>query len=145
MVFVVADASLRRPAMSNVLLALAIAAATAATPGDVVLSGKVLGASGKGAVHVALWQADGFLKHPAQEVRVELGKSPTFRFDIRPGRYALSAFEDLNGNGILDMGMFGPKEPSGFWRPFGGWHKPRFDEVASQFEGETHALDIVLK
>lgn len=58
-------------------------------------------------------------------MRVELGKSPTFRFDVRPGRYALSAFEDLNGNGILDMGMFGPKEPSGFWRPFGGWHKPR--------------------
>ena len=43
------------------------------------------------------------------------------------------------------MGLFGPKEPSGFWRPFGGWHKPRFDEVVTLFEGDARGLDIVLK
>src|SRR5205807_5889173 len=46
------------------------------------------------------------------------------------GRWALSAFEDRNGNGVLDTGLFGPKEPSGFWHPFTGHHKPRFEEVA---------------
>jgi uncharacterized protein (DUF2141 family) len=131
--------------MSHILLTLSIAATASVTPASVHLSGQVLAASGKGTVHVALWQADGFLKHPVQEVRFGPGKSLAFHFDVTPGRYALSAFEDLNGNDILDLGLIGPKEPSGFWRPFGGWHKPRFDEVASQFEGEAHGLDIVLK
>ncbi len=137
------DASL--DVMGHVLLALSIAATASVTPARVQLSGQVLAASGKGTVHVALWQAEGFLEHPVQEVRFGPGKSLDFHFDVTPGRYALSAFEDLNGNGILDMGILGPKEPSGFWRPFHGWHKPRFDEVASQFEGETRGLDMVLK
>ena len=55
------------------------------------------------------------------------GKSTLYHFDVPPGHYALSAFEDLNGNGILDMGMFGPREPTGFWRPFQGRQKPRFE------------------
>jgi len=123
-----------------------LATTAVATPGgQVVLSGKVLGASGKGTVHVALWQAEGFLKHPTAEVHFDPGKTTIFHFDVVPGRYALSAFEDLNRNGILDMGMFGPKEPTGFWRPFQGWHKPRFDEVATQFDGDARGLDIVLK
>ena len=69
------------------------------------------------------------------------GKSTLYHFDVPPGHYALSAFEDLNGNGILDMSMYGPKEPTGFWRPFQGWHKPRFDEVATLFEGDARGLD----
>ncbi len=137
------DASL--DVMGHLLIALSIAATAAVTPGRVQLSGQVLAASGKGTVHVALWQAEGFLEHPVQEVRLGPGKPLDFHFDVTPGRYALSAFEDLNGNGILDMGLLGPKEPSGFWRPFHGWHKPRFDEVASQFGRETHGLEIVLK
>jgi hypothetical protein len=28
------------------------------------------------------------------------------------------------------MGLFGPKEPAGFFKPFAGWHRPSFDEVA---------------
>jgi uncharacterized protein (DUF2141 family) len=79
------------------------------------------------------------------EYRRDRKRFPREPFDVTPGRYALSAFEDLHGNGILDTGIFGPKEPSAFWRPFHGWHKPRFDEVASQFKGEAHGLDIVLK
>jgi len=131
--------------MTRAMLALLLAATTAPTAGGLVLSGKVLGASGKGTVHIALWQSDGFLKHPTAEVHFDPGNSTSFHFDVLPGRYALSAFEDLNGNGILDMGMFGPKEPTGFWRPFRGWHRPRFEEVATLFQGDTRDLDIVLK
>src|SRR5580704_3418910 len=86
------------------------------------LSGRVLGSSGKSAVYVALWQADGFLKRPVQQVRIEPGAALVFQFEVPAGRWAVSAFEDRNSNGVLDMGWLGPKEPSGFWHPFTGWH-----------------------
>jgi uncharacterized protein (DUF2141 family) len=57
----------------------------------------------------------------------------------------VSAFEDLNDNGILDMGFFGPKEPSGFWRPFHAKRKPRFDDVASQIDNTVSDADVKLR
>ena len=117
----------------------------ASAPGTFRLSGRVLGSSGKSVVYVALWQADGFLKRPVQLVRIGPAAAPGFQFDVPADRWAVSAFEDRNGNGILDMGLLGPKEPSGFWHTFKGWHKPRFEEVASMIEGDTANADITLK
>lgn len=46
----------------------------------------------------------------------------TFEFDsLVAGEYVISAFQDVNGNGKLDMGWKGPKEPYGFSGP-----RPRF-------------------
>jgi len=109
------------------------------------LSGQVSGSSGKSVVYDALWRADSFLNRPMQQLRFEPGVALVFRFQVSAGRWAVSAFEDRNGNGILDMGLFGPKEPSGFWRPFTGRHKPRFDEVAALIERDTLNADIALK
>lgn len=108
------------------------------------LSGKVTGGSGKHVMHVALWDAAGFLKHPVREIRIEPGDPTDFHFDVPPGRWALTAFEDLNDNGKLDMGMFGPKEPNGFWRPFHAWRKPRFDDVASVIDREAVGIELRL-
>ena len=108
------------------------------------LSGRVAGWSAKHALYVALWDENGFLKTPVQQTRIEPGAGAEFQFQVTPGRWALSAFEDVNSNGILDMGAFGPKEPSGFLRPFHGWHKPRFDDVASQFDRDTTGVIITL-
>lgn len=127
------------------MLVLIAAPARAAAPATFELSGRVVGPSGKKAVYVTLWQADGFLKRPFRQIRIEPGAELVFRFEVPADRWAVSSFEDRNGNGILDMGLFGPKEPSGFWRPFTGWHKPRFDEVASTIEGDTLHADITLK
>ena len=109
------------------------------------LSGRLLGSSGRNVVYVALWQADGFLKRPTKQVRIEPGGGQIFQFEVPAGHWALSAFEDRNGNGILDMGLFGPTEPSGFWRAFRGHHKPRFEEVASLVDRDTPNADIALK
>jgi len=117
----------------------------AAANDTVSLSGQVLGSSGRYVVYVALWQAEGFLKQPIQQVRIEPGAERIFRFDVPAGLWAISAFEDRDGNGILDMGLFGPKEPSGFWRAFHGHHKPRFDEVSSLIQRDTSNADIVLR
>ena len=109
------------------------------------LSGRVAGASGKNNVYVALWRADGFLTHPVQQHKIAAGADPVFEFEVPAGRWAVSSFEDRNGNGVLDMGMFGPKEPSGFWRPFNGHHKPRFEEVSSQVDKDVSNITVTLK
>jgi uncharacterized protein (DUF2141 family) len=108
------------------------------------LSGKVIGASGQHTIHVALWDASGFLEKPVQEIRMEPGAATEFHFEVRPGLWALSAYEDVNQNGKLDMGMFGPREPSGFWRPFHAWRKPRFNDVAAEVDRDVTGADIRL-
>jgi uncharacterized protein (DUF2141 family) len=116
-----------------------------AGPASVALSGRVRGASGKHTVHVALWRREGFLEHPAREAQFAPGVAPEFHFDVPPGDWAVSAYEDRNDNGVLDMGLFGPKEPSGFWRPFTAWRKPKFDDVAAPIARDTADADITLK
>jgi len=108
------------------------------------LSGKVIGGSGKHTIHVALWDAAGFLEKPVQEIRIEPGAATDFHFKLPGGRWALSAFEDENQNGKLDIGMFGPREPSGFWHPFHAWRKPRFEDVAVEIDRDRTDADIRL-
>jgi uncharacterized protein (DUF2141 family) len=131
------------PAMRHAILA--AAALLAASPASFAVSGRVTGGSGKHAIFVALWQEDGFLKAPVQRARFEAGGATDFHFDVPPGRWALSAFEDVNGNGVLDMGMFGPKEPSGFSKPFTAWRSPKFDDVAFALDRDMANADIALK
>jgi uncharacterized protein (DUF2141 family) len=113
--------------------------------GTVVISGRIQGASGKHSIHVALWDANGFLREPAQKARIAAGGELRFQFALLPGRWTVSAFEDVNENGSLDMGIFGPKEPNGYWREFTGWHRPRFEEVANQVDRDVGDADIALK
>lgn len=116
-----------------------------AAPATFKVSGHVVGASGKNPIYVALWQADGFLQRPAQTVRIAAGDDLVFHFDVPAGRWAVSAFEDSNGNGRLDKGAFGPEEPSGFWRPFAEPRAPRFEDVDSLINRDISNADVRLK
>jgi uncharacterized protein (DUF2141 family) len=130
------------------LIVLALAICMGWTPlaaqGTISVRGHVAGASGRYPVYVALWDSAGFLAHPVQELHVPAGAEPAFSFEVTPGRWALSAYEDRNGNGKLDMGLFGPREPSGFGRRFKAWRKPRFGDVAVLFARDTTGADIQL-
>ncbi len=126
-------------------LAILLVSAARAEPGRVTISGRVDGTSGKSPVYVALWQSDGFLERPLRQIRVEPGAVPGFSFAVAPGRWAVSAFEDRNQNGVLDMGLFGPKEPTGFWRPFTAWRKPKFEDVVVLVSRDVRNADISLK
>jgi uncharacterized protein (DUF2141 family) len=132
-----------RTLVASLLLLAAVSRAEPQT--TVTLSGSVIGASGLHTVHVALWDAAGFLRKPIREVQLTGQATPRFQFTIPAGRWTVSAYEDRNENGVLDMGLFGPKEPSGFWRPFNGWHKPRFDEVASDVKRDISDATVTLK
>jgi uncharacterized protein (DUF2141 family) len=105
-----------------------------------VVSGHVAGSSGKHSVYVALWAPTGFLEKPAQALRFDAGVEPAFAFTVADGgRWAMSAYEDVNENGVLDQGFFGPKEPSGFSVPFKKWRKPTFDDVVFDVLGDVDA------
>ena len=108
------------------------------------ISGHVLGASGTHTVYVTLWDSTGFMKQAVRQIRLQPGTEKAFSFNVAPGRWAVSAFEDRNDNGILDMGLFGPKEPSGFWRPFHAKRKPRFDDVAVRVDHTVSDADVKL-
>ena len=135
-------------AVSVAVIVIGAAISTAQTSGlflvNVNLSGRVSGGSGKHVIYVALWDLSGFLKRPVQQIRIEPQAEARFQFQIPAGRWALSAFEDENDNGILDMGAFGPKEPNGFWRPFHKWRKPHFDDVAAQIDRNITDAEIKL-
>jgi uncharacterized protein (DUF2141 family) len=117
--------------LPRALLALALSA---------TVSGRVTGATGKHTVYVALWSQSGFLDKPSQGQRFDAGVEPAFSFTVPDGgRWGLSAYEDSNESSELEMGFFGPKEPSGFSVPFKKWRKPRFDDVAFDVPGDVDA------
>jgi uncharacterized protein (DUF2141 family) len=134
-----------RQFLCSVFLFAAISSAlSAAQPQTVTISGRITSASGNHPIYVALWDSAGFLNKPVQQVRIEPHSNTAFQFHALAGSWAISAYEDENNNGKLDMGIFGPKEPSGFWRPFHGWHKPRFTEVSSNITADVPNADIEL-
>ncbi|GAK50907.1 putative exported protein [Candidatus Moduliflexus flocculans] len=71
-------------------------------------------------------------------------KKVSFRFENVPaGMYAIRVFQDVNGNGDLDMGAFGPKEPWGTYRDARPkFRAPKFEEMA--FEVKEEIKDIVV-
>ncbi|MBC7777877.1 MAG: DUF2141 domain-containing protein [Phycisphaerae bacterium] len=75
----------------------------------------------KGSLYVAVYDgSDAFLK--VEQVRrkkiVPIGQTDALKLslgNLPPGKYALSCFQDLNGNGQLDTNWMGiPSEPYGF-------------------------------
>ena len=67
--------------------------------------------------------------------------------DLAPGRYALSAYHDANGNQKLDANMVGlPTEAYGFSRDArGSFGPPAFDEAAITLGDQPLQLSIHLK
>ena len=66
---------------------------------------------------------------------------------LAPGRYAVLAFHDVNGNGILDVNFLGiPREPLGFSNRYRGKGAPAFSAAALAVgETERVPVDVELK
>lgn len=66
--------------------------------------------------------------------------------DLAPGSYAVSAYQDLNGNQRLDANMVGmPTEPFGFSRD-AKWQfgPPKFDDAAIKVGAEAQRIQFKL-
>jgi uncharacterized protein (DUF2141 family) len=107
--------------------------------------------SAEGKVMLALFDSasefpKGKLKN-AQMTPAAKGKVEFVFKDLAPGRYALSAYHDLNGNQRLDANMVGmPTEPYGFSRDARGQlGPPRFEDAAFVLGAEPLHLTIHVK
>ncbi len=133
--------------LAKVMVTVAIAplAQPSPQPKEFVISGTVRGASGQHTVHVAVWDEKGFLRKPILE---SFSMLPVIEFPcafrVKEGRWAISAYEDRNENGSLDMGPFGPRELVGFTIPYQHHRKPRFADVAVVVDNDIDNADILL-
>lgn len=108
---------------------------------------------GQGSLHIFLLtrdqfkaEADSAALHLVLEIELQ-SPATSFRFAaVSPGEYGIRCYLDKNGNGKLDMGTFGPKEPWGMSknkRPF--MRSPRFDEICFSVADDVAGLVIQVK
>jgi uncharacterized protein (DUF2141 family) len=106
-----------------------------------------------GTVFISLLDEKGFKDNYRYLKRLTLTVGPdeikagkvSFEFtEIPTGIYSLSAFLDVNGNGRLDSGVFGPLEPwANFRRARPLMRGPNWEEVA--FPVDKNVTDAALK
>jgi len=77
---------------------------------------------------------------------VEKGKVSFIFKNVPQGTYGIKCFQDVNGNGKLDTGIFGPREPWGNYRPKRpSFRAPKFEEIAFKLEKDTTDIQIEVK
>ncbi len=116
----------------------------------VTVSGHVIGCSGKHTVYIMLWDKTIFdsrkpvkkMTRQAKEVR---SGRVGYSFKTKPGQYTVSAYEDEDGNRTLKVGLFGPKEPQGFYREYTGWGPPSFKDIKFSLTADLKNAHIKLK
>lgn len=107
--------------------------------------------AGVGTVRVNLYASKAaFLKQEDAQAEVvvpEEGVSQLTFTDLAPGEYAVVAYQDLNGNGELDRGLFGiPLEPIGFSNgAVPVFSAPDFKDAAVSVTEGTTAIEITVR
>jgi uncharacterized protein (DUF2141 family) len=84
-----------------------------------------------------------------RELRLRVGPAEAaattvrFSFILPPGRYGIRCFQDLNGNGRLDRGPFGPAEPWGMsWNAERRFGFPKFEDISFVVDRDIRGLRI---
>ncbi|TAA47535.1 DUF2141 domain-containing protein [Corallincola spongiicola] len=119
-----------------------------------IVSGTVMFA-GAGDIYVALVDRTNF--DAPNQASHQLKLTPTkaqrshgsirFSFEnVAVGSYAIKTFLDENGNGELDMGMFGPQEPWAIFQPASSsWGAPDFEEVKFLLDSSMSNIELLLE
>ncbi|MDD5008495.1 MAG: DUF2141 domain-containing protein [Syntrophorhabdaceae bacterium] len=77
---------------------------------------------------------------------IKKGRAPFSFTGVPKGIYGIRCFQDVNGTGKMEKGIFGPKEPWGTYRPARPtFHAPRFDEIAFEVNKDIKDIEIELK
>lgn len=105
---------------------------------------------GAGTIYVMLWaEAEGF---PAdideanfrQAGKIDGAKAVTSFTDIPPGTYALTVWQDENGNGEIDRNFVGmPKEPMGLYS-YGSIGRPVFKKCSLEVGSDRQRVEVKL-
>ncbi|WP_024888710.1 MULTISPECIES: DUF2141 domain-containing protein [Luteimonas] len=143
---------MRRNPPSFVLPFAVLAAAAALAPAAAAeVAVNLHGArTAEGRLQVALVDAAGYAGDAAPVAARELaptGEVTQLAFeDVAPGRYAVMAIHDENGNGRLDANLAGvPVEGYGFSRNPRVMRRPTFDEAAFELGEDGVVLDIAIR
>lgn len=121
--------------------------ALAAQAGDLTVTVSGLGSS-DGKVMVALYNdAASFPRGKPFKGQMQAavkGQVDLVFKEVPPGRYAVSAFHDLNANQRLDANLMGmPTEPYGFSRDAKGqMGPPKFDDAAFSVDGTDQHITV---
>lgn len=115
------------------------------------ISGKVR-YEGNGDIYIYLVNEEMFLKPlvglQTIILKTELANDTTlnrsFQFKaVKAGLYGIRCFQDTNGNGKLDRGLFGPKEPWGMsWNSEKPLKWPRFENIVFQVHSDISLKPI---
>jgi uncharacterized protein (DUF2141 family) len=97
-------------------------------------------------VWVSVFSEKDFLEKSIQTKSVTAsGEKVIVEFDLPPGEYAVSTYQDVNSNGMLDRYFIGkPKEPYGFSnnvKPFG---PPRYKDCKFTLANSPKSISISL-
>lgn len=125
-------------------LALGAASAQAATV-EVQISGV---SPGQGPVQVALCASalEPELCQNRQTVAANAASVRVAFADVAPGRYAVAAFQDVDGTGVLRRGKLGiPLEPYGFSNGAGLSRRPKFEAAAFNVPESGLAVSVALR
>jgi uncharacterized protein (DUF2141 family) len=104
-----------------------------------------------GTIHIMLFDEEQFevpftgIRRVVMTPSAEQGVGGTARFafyGLPPGPYGLRAYQDLNGNGELDRGLFGPQEPWVMtWNNDRLRSYPSFEEVSFPLHGDLTSVE----
>jgi uncharacterized protein (DUF2141 family) len=112
-----------------------------------VVSGYITGVADKGDVYIAMYVNDDYEREPDYGLVLPpdgtVNGRLAFRFDnIATDKYVMLVFQDTDGDGDLNLGMFGPTEPWGNYRrsrPF-----PNFGNMLFVVEGDVTGIEVEL-
>jgi uncharacterized protein (DUF2141 family) len=94
----------------------------------------------KGNILVAVYDKENFMKKPVYVgyAKVNAETVNVVIENVKPGEYAISLYQDENGNNKLDMGAFGPTEKYAFSNNAKGtMGPPKFEDCKFTVEEDS--------
>jgi uncharacterized protein (DUF2141 family) len=110
--------------------------------------------NGRGTLYIAIldssedWLKSDTDSKPFRDVTQAVSSTDDLLISIEglpPGKYAISLFQDLDGDAEMDTNFIGfPKEPFGFSAPMGKFGPPKYEEAIVEFSGADTSVEIAL-
>lgn len=97
-------------------------------------------------IYVSVFSEKGFLEKSIQTKSVTIsGSKVIVEFDLPPGEYAVSTYQDVNNNGKLDRYFIGkPKEPYGFSNNVEPFGPPNYRDCKFNLTSSPKVISISL-